>query len=443
MPIRRIRPPVLAMVAGLLPVAAATGVHASGFQVRELSAAQIGTANAGIASDPRDMSIVFTNPAGMTRLDRSGTEAVANLIWPRVAFSGIATDALGRPTRGTSDRLDDPILVPAAYAVFVPQATPLRLGFSLTVPYGLGTEYREDWIGRYNALRSNLETINLNLSAAAEPAPGLSVAFGVAAQRVQAELTNAVDFGALLAGLRAPGFLPQSADGLAEVEGDDWGWGWNAGLLYEPVAGTRFGLAVRSRIGHELSGEARFRAPANVRAVLGAAGVRAFEPVGGVTAGLTTPMTVEAGASHEMGRIGLHATAAWTDWSVFREIRIRFENPAQPDAVDPQFYRDTWFLSVGATYDHSDTLSFRAGIAHDGRASQRQFRTPRIPDEERTWLAVGLAWAPTTDLAVDAGWAHIFVGDAAVDVSTTLGNRIAGTFDNRADVFSVSARWRF
>lgn len=429
--------------AALIAMAAPSGALAAGFQIRETSGSQLGTAFAGMNSDPRDLSIIFNNPAGMTTLDRSGVEAVGSLIWPRSEFSGIATDALGRPIQGSNDRLNDPILVPAAYALYVPQGSPLRLGFSLTAPYGLATDYADGWIGRYNALYSSLETINLNVSVATEVTDGLSLAFGVSAQRAKAELTNAVDFGALLAGLRVPGFLPQSADGKGEVEGTDWGWGWNAGLLYEPLPGTRIGLAIRSEIDHELEGEGSFAVPANVRSVLTAAGVRAFQPESDATAALTTPMTVEGSVSHDLGRIGLHATAAWTDWSTFEEIRIRYANPAQPDTVDEQFYQDTWFLALGATYDHSDTLQLRAGVAHDGRASQAEFRTPRIPDEERTWLAVGATWTPMPNLELDAGWAHIFVADAAVDVTTTLGNRIAGTFESEVDVFSVAARWRF
>lgn len=416
---------------------------AAGFQVRENSAAMLGTAFAGLNSDARDLSIVWNNPAGMTLLEQSGAEAVLSVVWPRAEFEGTSTDALGRPIAGSEGKSEDPLYVPAGYLMWAPSNLPVRLGFAATVPYGLETDYDDDWVGRYSAIKSKLETASLALTAAWEPLDGVSIGGGVSYQRAEAELTNAVDFGAILAAQGIPGFLPTSADGFAEVQGDDWAWGYTLGLLVEPVQGTRFGVTYRSEIDHTLEGTASFDAPAQVRAVLTAAGIQAFAPESAATADLTTPETVEFSLSQDIGAFGLHATAAWTNWSSFEEIRIRFANPAQPDAVDEQFYQDTWFLSLGGTYRASDSLQFRAGVAHDGRASQTQYRTPRIPDEERTWISAGVSWQPMDGLSVDAGCAHLFVKNADIDITTGTGNRLAGEFDSTADIVTVAARYQF
>jgi len=426
--------------AGTLVTGAAA---AAGFQIRENSAALLGTAFAGLNSDARDLSVVYNNPAAMTGLDRSGVQAVASLIWPRTAFDGTAVDALGRPIAGSEAESEDPIPLPAGYALWAPANSPFRFGLAATAPYGLETDYADGSIARYSAVKSKLETATITASMAWQVLPQVSLGWSVQAQRAEAELTNAVDFGAILAARGVPGFQPTGADGLAEVKGSDWGLGYTLGLLFEPVRGTRFGLTYHSQIDHELDGTGRFEAPAPVRGVLTAAGIAAFAPESDAQADLTTPRSLEFSVSHAMGDLTLHGTAAWTDWSSFKEIRIRFDNPAQPDAVDEQFYEDTWFLAVGADYRLNDAFTVRAGVAHDDRASQAEFRTPRIPDESRWWATAGLTWRATDSLTVDAGYAHLFVKDADVDIATGTGNRVTGSFDNKVDILTVSATYTF
>ncbi|WP_049766699.1 OmpP1/FadL family transporter [Rhodospirillum centenum] len=434
---------LLAATALATVVSLPSGAHAAGFQIRENSSALLGTAFAGLASDPRDLSTAVNNPAGLTYIQRSGAEAALSLIVPSTKFKGTSSDAIGRPISGEAEGSKDPLPLPAAFLVYAPEGQDWRLALSATAPYGLETDYDDDWTGRYHAVKSTLETANVNLAGAYRLMPQLSVGGGISVQRAEAELTNAVDFGAILANLRVPGFLPQSADGMAKVQGDDWGWGWNLGLLFEPVPGTRFGLSYHSKIDHTLEGTGKFTVPTSVRTVFTAVGVQAFQPESDATADVTTPQSIDFSVSQDLGRLGLHATASWTDWSEFKEIRVVFANPAQPVSVDEQFYNDTWFFAVGATYAYRDDLTLRVGAAHDGRAAQGEYRTPRIPDEERTWLTAGLSWQPLESLTVDAGYAHLFVADATVNQTTGTGNRLTGHFESNVDIISVAARYRF
>lgn len=431
------------LCAGTSLAAVATAAQAGGFQIRENSAAGLGTAFAGAASDVRDLSIIYNNPAAMTELQRSGAEVGVSLITPSSKFSGSGSDAIGRPLSGQLDKTGDSIPVPAAFLAYVPERQNWRVGLAITAPYGLETDYEDGWIGRYHALNSRLETININLAGAIELQPGLSVGGGISAQRAEARLTNAVDFGAVMAGQGVPGFIPQGADGLAVVKGDDWAWGANLGLFYEPVDGTRMGLTWRSEIKHKLEGSGRFEVPTNVRAVLNAVGSQAFQPLGDVRANVSTPQSVDLGLTQEFGAFALHGTVSWTDWSSFEEIRVRFENPAQADVVDEQHWKDTWFYSIGATYQLDPAWQLRTGIAFDKTPTQAQFRTPRIADGDRTWLSAGVGWQASDRLALDVGYTHIFVDDSSIDIATATGNRLTGSFDNKVDIVAVTARYSF
>ena len=48
-------------------------------------------------------------------------------------------------------------------------------------------------------------------------------------------LSQAIDFGGILASKGYP-TMPQSLDGKAEVKGDDFGLGYNAGIMVNPFA---------------------------------------------------------------------------------------------------------------------------------------------------------------------------------------------------------------
>ncbi len=134
------------------------------------------------------------------------------------------------------------------------------------MPFGLSTEYDATWPGRYQAVKSSLQAIDLNPSIAWQATDTLSLAVGVSAQQAKATLTSAIDFGAACLGALGPtpctGLgLPQAADGLVVVDGDDWSYGWNAGLAWRPNADWTIGLTYRSGIEHEISGSADFTVP--------------------------------------------------------------------------------------------------------------------------------------------------------------------------------------
>ena len=136
----------------------------------------------------------------------------------------------------------------------------LKLGIGITPPFGLTTEYDSDWVGRYQAIESRLKTININPSVALKVTDTLSLGGGLNLQYADAELSNAIDFG-LIGQISGLGTQSQQIDGLVEVAGDDWSFGYNLGLLYEPSDRTRIGIAYRSDVTHDLKGDADFTVP--------------------------------------------------------------------------------------------------------------------------------------------------------------------------------------
>lgn len=438
-------------------VATASQALSSGFALKEQSVSAQGNAYAGATAGADDLSYLFFNPAAMTRVDGSQAASIATFIRPVARFDAKdASTAAGTPVRGGDggDNGANGVVLPALYAVMdlserVTFVDGLRLGLGINAPFGLETDYQNGWIGRYHALQSKLKTVNLNPVVAFKVAERLSVGLGLQAQYASAELSNAIDFGSIAAGVPAlrPVAQPTRQDGRGRVEGDAWAFGFNAGVLFEPWQGTRFGAGYRSALKHDLEGDARFRLDPTVGpAIANASG--AFRKTR-ATADLNLPEVISFGVHHDINdQWAIMGEAAWTRWSRFDELRIRFANPAQPDSLTAHEWQDTWFFAVGATYRPAKTWALRLGAAYDQSPVPNSKRTPRIPDNDRLWLSVGGSYQPTPRVTVNVGYSHIFVTDSSIKLSASdPGSRVrgnlAGDFNNHIDLFGVQVQLAF
>ena len=136
--------------------------------------------------------------------------------------------------------------VPNMY-LSVPINPQWTFGLGVNVPFGLTTEYDDGWIGRYQALKSQIETINVNPALSWKVTPQFAVGVGVNYQYLKATLTQNVNYSAALlqAAAGPPAFAPGSADvqrhrggdARARFEGDDHGRRLGVGLEHRPRVG--------------------------------------------------------------------------------------------------------------------------------------------------------------------------------------------------------------
>jgi long-chain fatty acid transport protein len=436
-----VRPLAFAVVAALT-VAASHDASASAFQLKENSVKGLGRAFAGSGAAPDDAAVVVNNPAAMSEVDRALFQADVTAIQFSTEFSGRGTDAAGRPlTGGDGGNGGVTKPVPALYYI-TPVADRWRLGVAISAPFGFETDYDAGWVGRYSAYKSMFQSVDLTLSASFAATDTLSLGASVVAQHTKAELTQAIDFGAILAGAGAP-VLPQSLDGRGRVEGDDWGYGWGVGLLWKPTDADRIGLNFHSQVVHKLSGSGSFQVPAAVSAINPALGSTVFSTTPG-TAGFTTPANATASWWHTLNdRVSFGADIGYTRWSTFKNLVVDYTNPAQPNTVERFDWEDTWFGSVGMEYRIDPTWTLRGGVAVDGSPTSAATRSPRVPDGTRRWVSVGLGYQASENTAIDFGYAHLFVNDAVIDTTTATRNRLVGSYESSGNLLGVSAQFKF
>lgn len=105
----------------------------------------------------------------------------------------------------------------------------LTFGIGLNAPFGLTTEYDDNWVGRYHALLSEIETININPGLGYKLSERVSIGGGINVQMVDARLTNAVDFGVILGGAGSS----QTLDGESDLDAGTSSVEFNVGGLVQ------------------------------------------------------------------------------------------------------------------------------------------------------------------------------------------------------------------
>lgn len=404
------------MVAG----AFATQTYAAGFQLSEQSAIQMGRAMAGAGIVGDDLSAVHYNPAGMTLL--SGTRMQATGTWVAVNL-----DYEGDFGQSENGRLKGQI-IPAGFITHQINDS-LWAGLGLTVPYGMGTEFGEGWEGRERGTESMILTFDINPNLAWKVNEKLSVGGGVSLQYAKAELGSGE-----IVSKNGPTIN-------SNVKGDSWAWGWNVGVMFQPVETVRLGLAYRSNISHNADGHTTLNnVPVKTDNDLVLTNIRSDMEVR-----IKTPDTITFSATWEAtDALRLSGTARWSKWSNFHSLDVQ-----NLDLAGTQFsstvvennWDDTWFFSVGADYKLNGQWTIRGGVAYDQGPVENQYRMAVIPDTDRVWFSGGASYKYTDNLTFDFGATYIKgVGDT--DLYDKVGGKKIGEFKS-LDSYIFSAQMQY
>jgi long-chain fatty acid transport protein len=453
-----------AVGAALVSLAAGQALGA-GFALQEQNASGLGHAYAGGAAAAEDVSTIFYNPAGLVRLQTTQAVVAANVICVSAKFHDNGSQpAAFQPLGGTGGDAGDCDVVPNVY-LGIPFTQKWSFGIGVNVPFGLKTEYDSDWLGRFQAVKSKVDTVNINPVLSWEPTPQLTVGGGVSWQRIKATLTSKVNYAGIFAtgvgGLVASGQLPGaaapvligSAAGLessAEVTGNDSAWGWDAGFLWQASPQTRFGMHYRSKIKYDVSGSVNISNPTSVGALPPNLAPVAAALVNGINSGplasgdvnihIDMPDTANASIFHQFNnQWDLMADVQWTGWSTIKDLTIVRSTGVVLQST-PENFRDTWRVSAGANYRYSDQWIFRGGVAWDQSPVRDATRTPRLPDNDRTWLAVGVQWRYSPSLSFDLAYAYLWVRDPSMNQnegSTAANGLISGSYRNNVNIVGL------
>ena len=419
-------------------VAAATvsgQAMAGAFQLNEQSVSAQGTSFAGRASTVNDASIVYGNPAGMSFLSGAQVTGGATYLMPSSDISNASGSAAGT---NDGDMVPDKA-IPFAYYV-QPINDNLHFGLGVYAPFGLVTDYDNDFQGRYFGDYSDVKVATIQPTISVKFSEQFSAGFGVTYNRIEGKLGARTPGGAALD--PATGAVSQVGDGRVVVDGDDEAWGFTWGMMYKPWQSTTFGLAYHSEVDYDLEGDARFEGVVSPpQPQLG--GLRVLTPTKSYDADLAVslPASWDLSVTHELNdQWTLMGGATLVQWGSFDELVVKNDFN---EITEAQNYENSMQYALGASYQLNDQWVFRSGVAYDESPISDEHRTVRVPSGDRMIYSVGAGWTPVQNLTVDVAYTYLDEDTASLSEEDPQRGIYEADYDNSAHGFGAQVTYRF
>lgn len=397
---------------------------ASGFSIYEASVRANGMLGA-FSAYADHVTTIYYNPAGLSGLDGIQFSAGATVIAPRTSFRNLS------PLASAGEKFNmkkEEFLVPNFFGSYQ-VADGFTVGVGIYAPFGLGTEWDQNWVGRGESIEADIQTLFAN------PAIGYKLPdFGIGEIKVGAGLQVAF-FGEVSLSRAIRQFTPEASFSL-DGELKEPAFGFNAGILYSPIEDLTLGFTYRSEVKTEYEGTGSFRQLPG----------RILVPVEG-SAEIDLPASWVAAVNVKpMDGLTVEADYVWWGWSSYDELRIEFNEPVPvlgiTETVSERNYEDSWQIRVGAEYSELplDFLTVRAGIAYDKNPIKEEYVDPTLPDANRWLFSGGVTFTVTDYLDIDASYIFIRAKQRRVE-GTESG--IDGVYNTHANLPGLGATLKF
>ena len=408
--------------AALLVLSLAGQAHAGGIMLYEIGTPDLGLAAAGYAARAQDAATVLTNPAGMTRLDKTQFMFAGQLLYGVVQFT---PNSLTTPSLGTNNGGNPIGLLPGGSAFFVWSASEnLKLGFGFFSNFGLAEAYSSDWVGRYYVQSTTLLGLSMMPSVAYRVLPWLSL--GASANLM---------YGILKDQAAVNGVLPAAPDGTLKIDTNAWGIGGEFGVLFEIAKGSRIGVTYNTAISLNFGATP---ALTNVNDAL----LRFQTPL---SLGLQDPQGVMVSFYQEVvPGFALLGNVGWQNWANFGKVDVMIGDPAQRSAAVNLNYKDTWHVALGAQIRVAEGWLLSTGVSYDSSMISDQQRGPSLPVGSALRFAAGIQHPVSESVELGFAYELLWGGTLPMDQNRgPLSGRIAGAYDNTfLNFFALNVNWK-
>lgn len=393
----------LAIQSSLLLFSASSS--AAGFYLHEHSSNGLGRAFAGQAAMPENATVQYANPAAMAAFDKANLSIFVSHIEPGIDVEGevtISTPANSVTLDASQDDISDGEVIPAAFYV-QPLNDKWTFGLGLLGNFGLSTDFDPNYNALHFGDKAEIKSINLNPSFAYKVSEQLSLGFGVSAVYAEAELGTSVPN---VISAAVGGLVPAQA-ALAEMKGDDWGFGWNVGAFWTPTTSTTLGLSYRSTTNFDLSGDLSSDVVANYNQ--------------GGELKLELPDIAELALSQKVtDDLSIQASVNWFGWSSFDVLEAELDDGSSL-LIGEEGFQNNWKFSLGTTYQLNSDWVLRAGYAYDEGAATREHRSLNIPDTDRQWYSAGSTYQLNESMNIDFALLKVVGKEAQLDEQSSVG----------------------
>ena len=406
----------------------------SGFALFEVGNRAMGMAGAmtAVADDP---SALFWNPAGMAFQTDEGVQVMfgVTFIMPEQTFTGSAP----YPGEGYTDSQIEQTFFPAHFYLGIPVNDRLEVSFSFFSPFGLGTEWDDDFLGRYIAKKTDVFVFDLGVSMAYPLSERFAFGIGIDYMIVDIELSRDI-------GLINPfnQRLTDVADVRLKSDGINSAWAWNAGLLWKIGSGFSLGAMYRSEFSITGEGNGTFTQIPTGYPEFDAA-VGSFMPFDGdvpIEATIDFPDYWMIGLAWQNEKWTLSGQYGVMGWSSFQELPIIFPENPEFSSVIAQNYEDAYQYRFGLEYRANQHWAFQLGYLFDETGQPVESMSPLLGDGDRTGYTAGLSYY-TDRFRLDVGYEHIKTDGRSTDGNSLDG--FDGFYEGNANLAGATVTIKF
>jgi len=397
---------------------------AGGFLIYDHDAAATGMGLAYTAQVDRP-SAVFYNPAAMSRLKGTSISTGGAIIIPRTTYRN--------PITGHETEMKHHTYFVPNFYVTHKMSDEFTAGFGFFCPFGISTDWPDNWEGRFISTFTEIKTYFLNPAISWQVHPRLSLAVGFDYVFSEVEMKRAINLSKEVG-------IPGLPEGRTKIEGDGEGQGFNLGLLYHVTKDIDFGMSYRSRIDIDYDGDAWFNIPATGIGIIDASLANIFQNGDVSIDNIDLPSILVVGLSTTMLKNWtFEFDFYWINWSTFNKISADFENPNTPDTIILRDWYDSLFYALGAKYQLNKSIVLRGGYMFRNTPIPSRTLDPILPDSDSHLVNFGVGYQ-NKGLSIDLGYKAVFYNDRTTQTNIQGFN---GTYESFASLIAINLQYVF
>jgi len=387
-------------------------LYSGGFQLNEHGARAVSQGGA-FAARANDASAMYFNPAGIAHLSGSKLMLGTTLIFPDIGFRG-PSDFNTNEEIKASKQIFTPINLHFTQEI----NDMFTAGFAVYNPYGLGTEWPDNWVGKSLSIMAEIQLFNFNPT--------------IAARFLDNKLSIGAGFNYTIGSVEmireANSFYPPANIHLKAGLTDGVGYGYNFGLQYKVTPSFVVGASYRSPMNVEIEGDATFSEN------------RSIFPEGRVKSTLKLPANIFFAAAFSPSKgLWFEFDAQFVGWSSFDNLEMNFQKDNSVSVIEKN-YKDTWVFRFGAEYRLCDVWTLSCGLLRDLNPVPDETLDPMLPDSDRWGICLGASCRLSKMIKVDIFHMFLPFDERTTTVSEAGFN---GTYNTVTFLFGLNINFNF